>query len=90
MLLKSQQTSQVGGKFALFQMLATGGGRMADVSPKADSFPTNRQGVRAFIEELGRGGGYLQKQHSHLYQSSSDWSSGLTSIISVVLGTVNL
>ena len=36
------------GKFALFQMLATGaGGRMADISPKACPTHAERQGVRA-------------------------------------------
>ena len=73
LLLKSQQTSQVGGKFALFQMLATGGGRMADVSPEANSFPTDRQGVRAFIEELGRGEVTCRNSTSHL-QIGHQWS----------------
>ena len=35
------------GKFALFQMLATGaGGRMADISPKACPTRAEKQGVR--------------------------------------------
>ena len=33
------------GKFALFQMLATGGGSVADICRKADSLP-DKQGVR--------------------------------------------
>jgi len=37
------------GKFGLFQMLATGGDG-DEVSLEADSLPTDRQGVRAFIE----------------------------------------
>ena len=75
--LKSQQTGQVGGKESLiyircWQLV----GRVVDVSLEADSLPTDRQGVRAFIEHAW-GGGYLQKQHSHLYHSSSDWSSAV-------------
>ena len=38
------------GKFTLFQMLATGMGRVVDICPKA------RQGVRAFIDRVGGGG----------------------------------
>ena len=79
-------------KFVLFQMLATGG-RLADICPKADScHPTNKQGVRAFIDEMcvcvvgGRG---LRAERA---QSSLTVIviSGLTSITLVVLVQLNL
>ena len=40
-------------KGALFQMPAIGWGKMADICPKADSPPPNKQGVRAFIDRVG-------------------------------------
>ena len=40
---------------------------------------------------LGRGRGYMQKQHSQLWQSSGNWSRcDLISVILIVLSTVNL
>ena len=57
-------------------MLASGGRVEVDICPKTDSPPlplaTSRAG--AFIERVG---GYMQKQHSHLWQSFSNCSSAV-------------
>lgn len=43
-------------KFALFQMLATGVGEVADICPKTDSaLNTTNQEVRAFTNRVGLG-----------------------------------
>ena len=40
---------------------------MGEDSPQADSSPPNEQGVRDFIDGVGRGrGAYMQNQHSQL------------------------
>ena len=71
------------GKFALFQMLATGwvgeGGRHLSKGQKLPSPfttphpPLVARGPRAFIDKIE--GGYMQKNSSQLLQSSSNWSS---------------
>ena len=60
-------------KFALFQMPATGEGEGGGHLSKGQLSNPDKQGVRVFTE-LGLGG-YTQKQHSHLQQSSSNRSS---------------
>ena len=70
-------------------MLATGGGRVADICPKADSLYHDKQGVRAFVVRVRVGGTCRNStviSNSHLQLVIS----GLTSIILVLLGTVNL
>ena len=49
-----------------FRCWQLGWGKVADICPKTDSPPntTTKQEVRAFTE--WGGGGYTQKQHSHL------------------------
>ena len=52
----SKQARLVERKFVLFQMLATGVGGVvvvADICPKAD--PSDKQGVRGFIDKVGGG-----------------------------------
>ena len=56
---------------------------------------SDNQWARAFKGEfqgfIGRGRGYMQKQHSQLWPSSWNWScSGLISVILIVLSTANL
>ena len=66
--LKNQYRPQVGGRNVCFisdQQLGVGWGR-ADACSKADS-PNLQPGARAFIDG---GRGYMQKQHSQLWQSS--------------------
>ena len=64
------------GKFALFQMLATGGwcGEQACMSKGWLPQPWWAGGENLYRHIAG-GGGYMQKQHSLLWQSSSNWSS---------------
>ena len=53
------------GKFALFQMLATeGGGWFTSIQRLTHPFP--RQAGDESIYRQSGGGGYMQKQHSHL------------------------
>ena len=85
-LLKSQETGQVGVKESLLYFRCwQPGGKLADICPKADS-STDKQGMReSLVEGL----------HAEIAQSSLTVIlklviSGLTSIILVVLGTVNL
>ena len=51
---------------------------------------TDRRGVRAFIDRVGSGGLHAGTAQSSLIVSFKLVISGLTSIILVVLGTVNL
>ena len=81
------------GKFALFQMLATGDGEGGKHLSKGQSHnppPHDNQGVRLFIDRVGGGEVTSRKitviSNSHL----QFFISGLTSIIFNVLGTVNL
>ena len=64
---------QVGGKesllyFRCWQLQ----GRVVDICPDSPH-PPDKQGVRAFIDRVGVGWGYMQKQHSHFY--IFNWSS---------------
>ena len=80
-------------KFALFWRLATRGegGLMSK-----GQLSTSHQWARAFKGEFRegeseKGGGYMQKPCSQLWQSSWNWScGGLISVILIVLSTVNL
>ena len=67
-------------------------GRVADICPKADSsHPTNKQGVRAFIDKVCvrvGGGGWLCAEIA-LPSLIVMIMNGLTSVSLVVLGTVN-
>ena len=83
------------GKFALFQMPVTGDGRrVVDICPKANSTPPpprpwQARGEGIYRQSRGEG------QHTETSQSSLTVVfklviTGLTSIILVVLGTVNL
>ena len=67
------------GKFALFQMPETGG-TVAGICPKADPPPHN-QGVRAFIDRVGGGGGTCRNSRVILNSHLQLVISGLTSII---------
>ena len=80
------------GKFALFQMLATGDGEGGKHLFKGQSHnpppPHDKQGVRLFIDRVGRGevtcrnSTVISNSHVQLVIS------GLTSIVLVVLGIV--
>ena len=78
------------GKFVLFQMLATGGGGWGGwTSVQRPIPPTDKQGIRAFIDRVGigvtcRNSTVISDCHLQLVIS------GLTSIMLLVLGTVNL
>ena len=64
-----------------------------DPCPKANSLPTvsGDEHFWEFHGGIGRGRGYVQKQHSQPLQSSRNWSHrGLTGIILIVLSTGNL
>ena len=61
---------------------------VVDICPKVDS-PPNKQGVRAFIDRV-IGVDYMQKQQSSMTVSIKLVISGLTSVILIVLGTINL
>ena len=72
------------------RLVERGGGRVADICPKANSpHPLHENGVRAFID---RGGRWLhaERAQSSLTVIFNLVTSGLTSIILIVLGTVNL
>ena len=69
-----------------------GKGKFADVCPKADYPPAtvlNKQGVRAFKDRVGWGL-CVETAQSSLTVLFKFVISGLTSIILIVLGTVNL
>ena len=79
------------GKFALFQMLTTGGagGWQTFVQKLTLAPPPPKQGVRTFVDRVGWG------VHAETVQSSLTVIftlviSGLTSIILIILGAVNL
>ena len=79
------------GKFGLFQMLATGVGGGDDVSLEADSLPTDGQGGSESVYRTQLGGRLLaETAQSSLPVIFKLVISGLTSIILVVLSTVNL
>ena len=62
---------------------------VADICPKADS-PSDKQRVRAFVDRAGGGGLHAERAQSSLTVIFKLVISGLTGIILVVLGTVNL
>ena len=75
------------GTFDLFQMLAAGGGRVADTCPKADCPPPlATSGARAFVDR--RKWLHAKAAWSALTVILTLVTDGLTSL--VVLGTVNL
>ena len=76
------------GKFALFQMLATGGGGHADVCSKTHSLHTSNQWGKGFYRQKEEAS--CRKQNSFLTVIFKLIIGGLTSVILVVLGTVNL
>ena len=81
----------VKGKIALLRKLAILGKRWTHV-PK-NQLPVVHQGTKGFKGAFQgyTGGGAMCKNHSQLQQSSWNWScGGLTSIILMVLSTVNL
>ena len=63
--------------------------RVADICPKADS-PSDKQRVRAFVDRAGGRGLHAERAQSSLTVIFKLVISGLTGIILVVLGTVNL
>ena len=75
------------GKLASFQRLATGVGERVDVCPKMDS-PNWHQWGKSFYRQ--RQGATCRTAQSALTVILRLISSGLTSIILLVLGTVNL
>ena len=76
----------------MFQMLATREGRVVDICPKADFLPTSppvaTSEARAFIKR--RTGLHTGTAQSALTVIFKLLFSGLTSVILVVLGVVNL
>ena len=67
------------------------GGGMTYICPKADSPPLDKQGVRAFIDRVRVGWGKFHVERAVISNSHLQLViSGLTSIILVALGTVNL
>ena len=82
----SKQVRLVERKVCFISDVGNWRGRMADVRPKADSPLTNRG--ESFYRQAR--GGYMQNQRSSLSVIFKLVISGLTSIIVVVLGTVNL
>ena len=69
------------------RLVERGGGRVADICPKANLPPPDKQGVRAFID---RGEGlHAETAPSSLTVIFKLIIGGLTSIILIVLGTVN-
>ena len=91
--LKSQQTDQVGGKESLlFSRCWQLWGRVADIDicPKADFHPTpNKQGVRTFTHRLAVGWEWGRAMYRNSIVIFKLVFVDLTSIILVVLGTVN-
>ena len=81
------------GKFPLFQVPATGvvlgGGESTDICPKAGSPTLTSRELRAFIDRVG-GGLHAETAQSSLTVIFELVISGLTSIILMVLVTVNL
>ena len=75
------------GKFALFQMLAT---VVVDVCPKADSPTLATSGARAFINRRWEWGLHTETAQSALTVLFKLVIADLTSVIVIVLGTVNL
>ena len=63
--------------------------RVADICPKADS-PSDKQRVRAFVDRAGGRGLHAERAQSSLTVIFKLVISGLTGIILVVVGTVNL
>lgn len=65
------------GKFASFQVPATGGGggRVADICPEGP-FTPDKRGMRAFMDRMGGRGGCMQKQQSSLVVIYT-WPSGV-------------
>ena len=81
------------GKFALFQMLATGGeggSRRGGWQPSVQrpTPPSDKQAVRAFTDKVGGGGLHAERAPSSLTVRFTLVISGLTSITLVVLGAV--
>ena len=91
--LKSQQTDQVGGKESLLYFRCRQlRGRVADIDicPKADFHPDpNKQGVRAFTDRLAAGWEWGRAMYRNSIVIFKLVIVDLTSIILVVLGTVN-
>ena len=73
------------GRFALFQMLATGG--RVDICPKADSWPRNQWGKSFYRQKEGLHAETAQLALTVIFKLIVG---GLTSIILVILGIVNL
>ena len=73
------------GAFPLFWMPATKG--RVDACPKTNSRPLTVSGQELLEAE---GGGYIQKQNYQLTVTLKLVISGLTSVISTVLSTVNI